>query len=653
MLDLKGPGSPGPLLFSESENVVSTAIRHYTIGLPIVGLVLVLICTILIYWPGLSGPLVLDDEPNLKPLIDLSLGRIDWLTVVTGNESGHLGRPLSMASFVFNTLTSGFDTWQLKYTNLMFHLLTGMLVLWLAGRLFQQMRSPAPWMAALLVSALWLTAPLQVSTVLYTVQRMTQLSTLFVLAGLVCYTIGRQLESNRPRLAFGLVLSAFTLWTALAMFSKENGALLPLLALAVEIGFFRFGGSDQARRYIKVLFAVFVLAPGFLAAIWLIMNPEFVTRAYQFRDFTMEQRLLTEPRILFSYLRALLLPNGPALGLYHDDYEVSTGLFSPWTTLPAITAWLLVVVPFLVRTTSHVRVPLFGVIFFLVGHALESSIYPLELYFEHRNYLPSIGIYFTLVVLLQAVVRKCHNQMMIAGSLVVLPLLFAVATHQRVLNWQSWDLLVRVNAAQHPDSARIHTELASLEINAGNMDAAAVHLGKVLELAPSSVSGVVVHTYIGACVTGADSNFTDENQSAKYKPSTYAATAINLLANIVESGRCALSTATEATDVIARWMNTPREIPPMPHEWKLRFNLARLLYSTGQQDQAFAEIWRAAIIAPDRLEPDLLAAKYLLQSGRIDDLRKTVASLQERDTGNRPDLSRLVAEYDTIAKSQL
>ena len=630
-----------------------TATREVPATLPVLGLYLVILVTVAVYWPGLSGPLILDDESNLRPLRDLAKGSIDWLTVATGNESGLLGRPLSMFTLVLNTLASGFDTWQFKYTNLIIHLLTGTLVFWLAGRLFQQMRSPAPWIAALLVSALWLTAPLQVSTVLYTVQRMAQLSTLFVLAGLVCYTIGRQLGPSRPRLAFALVLSTFTLWTALAMFSKENGALLPLLALTVEVGFFRFCGPDQARRYTKALFAVFVLAPGILTLVWLLTNPEFITRAYQFRDFTLEQRLLTEPRILFSYLRALLLPNGPALGLYHDDYEVSTGLFSSWTTLPAITVWLLIVFLFLKRGLEHIRAPLFGAVFFLAGHALESSIYPLELYFEHRNYLPGFGIYFAVAAVAQAVIARSSSRRLLAGSIAILPLVFAAATSQRVMNWQSWDLLVRANQQQHPRSSRLQTELASIEINLGNMEAAVVHLDRAMELKPAMTSGVIIHAYVGSCLTGRNAKPARARYDARYSPSVYAINGLEVLANLVDSGQCGPTTAVEATATIADWL---RHIPPtseVPHQWKLRFSLARLLYSTGQAERAFAQIRLAATVAPERLEPDLLAARYLLQSGRIDDLRKTVASLQDRDTGDRPDLSRLVAVYDSLANSKL
>ena len=50
-----------------------------------------------------------------------------------------------------------------------------------------------------LASCLWLLHALHVSTVLYTVQRMAQLSALFVFAGLLVYSYGRQRQRRSGR----------------------------------------------------------------------------------------------------------------------------------------------------------------------------------------------------------------------------------------------------------------------------------------------------------------------------------------------------------------------------------------------------------------------------------------------------------------------
>ena len=115
---------------------------------------------------------------------------------------------------------------------------------------------------ALWVALAWLCAPLLASTVLYVIQRMAQLATLFLLAGLLCYVMGRQRQvGGQPRRGLALLLGGFVVFWPLAVLSKENGLLFPLLALVVETFVFRFRGTVATRRFLFGLFALTVLVP--------------------------------------------------------------------------------------------------------------------------------------------------------------------------------------------------------------------------------------------------------------------------------------------------------------------------------------------------------------------------------------------------------
>src|SRR6056297_761772 len=72
------------------------------------------IATFLIYFPGLAGPLVLDDNINLRDITHYLEGNKTALAVITDNQSGRLGRPVSMASFVLDAYLWGDSTWHAK-----------------------------------------------------------------------------------------------------------------------------------------------------------------------------------------------------------------------------------------------------------------------------------------------------------------------------------------------------------------------------------------------------------------------------------------------------------------------------------------------------------------------------------------------------------
>ena len=93
---------------------------------------MVLVLSGAIYWPGLSGDLVLDDASTLEPIARLAAGELSWHEAIFQHQTF---RPLSMASFILNWQTTGDRVWPLKLTNLFIHLLCGVLVFLLSDRL--------------------------------------------------------------------------------------------------------------------------------------------------------------------------------------------------------------------------------------------------------------------------------------------------------------------------------------------------------------------------------------------------------------------------------------------------------------------------------------------------------------------------------------
>lgn len=438
------------------------------------GLSLLLVITFFVYLPGLPGDFVLDDSTNLvnnERLQIENLSRDELVQAAFSGGSGPLKRPISMLSFALNFYFSGPDPFLFKLTNLVIHLLSGisLYVLTLLIASAYRRRSGADFSSThirwlgLAVTAAWLLHPLNLTGVLYVVQRMTSLSALFTIWGLIFYVAGR-LAMSAGRTASGIIQAVLGLFafTLLGTFSKENGALLPLLALVIEGTLFRFQTpTRRGRLLLLALFSVTVAVPLLWVTALTLKDPGWITGGYGMRDFTLPERLMTEARALWFYLELIVIPDLAQLGLYHDDIPVSRGLLEPASTLFAI---LGIVALSIAAIYLRRRAPLaaFGILFFLAGHSLESSVFALELVHEHRNYLPSYGILLVMFYYLMYPLthtRSLRYRYIVAGILI---LAFTATTGVRAAHWGRPVEHALAEATNHPMSARANYEIGRI-----------------------------------------------------------------------------------------------------------------------------------------------------------------------------------------------
>ncbi|NOZ51792.1 MAG: tetratricopeptide repeat protein [Gammaproteobacteria bacterium] len=413
--------------------------------------------SLLVYWPGLNGGFLLDDFDNLQRLNHYGgVTSLDTaIHFIFSNTSGSLGRPVSMLSFLINDQYWPGDSRPFKYTNLMIHIICGLLILQLTLRLLPCTSLPRQyhfWVASF-VSAVWLLHPLNLSTTLYVIQRMTQLMTLFTLVGLILYCAGRIHIGQRTRQGLTLMTLGIVFFGALATLSKENGVLILLYVAILEYTFFRHLPKPAAyRRW----FVIFIVIPGLLFLGYIIKSIPGYLNVYEARAFTPIERLLTETRILIDYLGQILLPRIKGTGLIHDDIVLSQGLLTPISTLFSLT---LIATLLIVAFRSRIRHPILtlAVFWYFGGHLLESTFLPLELYFEHRNYLPMVGpllaVGYYLAVLAEKFPRK-RVQVALKVTPVILVVFSGLLTYQSAKVWGSTIDLIAVWAYEHPDSLR-------------------------------------------------------------------------------------------------------------------------------------------------------------------------------------------------------
>jgi len=424
---------------------------------PALCLVFVLCLTAWIYWPGLDGPFLVDDFHNLKQLNDQGgvTNLESAVAFVFGNSSGMLGRPVSMASFLLSDQYWPGHAFSFKYHNLLFHLLCGVLLFYLALRVLLLLKIPLTSAAlmSIFVASFWLLHPYNVSTTLYVVQRMTQLAAIFSIAAMIFFIIGRQRIASSSENGLRFIVFAVFVLVPLSVLSKENGILTLLFFVLIEKMFF---SPINTNKFYRQFYWSCVVFPLTVLAGYLISRIPGFMRNYEFRSFSLTERLLTETRILLDYVYYILVPQNFGTGLVHDDFVVSNNLFQPISTLWATLA-IIVLLLLAYALRNKIVVVSFGVIFFFSGHLLESSFIPLELYFEHRNYLPMFGLLLILsygIYLLTLIESRRLGQFMAVFVVCFYLFIASMLTHQSAKYWNNKFDLLTIWATEHPESLR-------------------------------------------------------------------------------------------------------------------------------------------------------------------------------------------------------
>ena len=411
-----------------------------------------------VYWAGLSGGFAFDDFGNIvsnRPLRVADDSWAAWKTAATSGVAGPMGRGISMLSFALNYRFFGEAPFSFKLGNLGIHYVNALIVLVLAQQLVslgnRAISIRHAWSVAACVSVIWALHPMNALPVLLVVQRMTSLSAFFMLVGLSLYLYGRTTPSRR---GYGAIAISLLLCLPAAIYSKETGLLFPLYLFLVE---WLLLGSFKSLRPITMWFVAVFTGVLLFAMCWEYWG--VVTSGYLLRDFSLPERLMTEARVLWFYVQQLLWPTPQVFGLYHDDIAISRGLLAPSVTLLAIVGWI--AVPALAYQLRS-RQPLFAfaVFWFLASHALESTILPLEIAFEHRNYLAGLGLFLWLASLL----LPDESAQRWRWPRVVLLLGFVVfcgfVTSLRALQWANDFNRRQVEVFNHPQSARANYEYA-------------------------------------------------------------------------------------------------------------------------------------------------------------------------------------------------
>ncbi|MBJ6981374.1 hypothetical protein [Luteimonas sp. MC1572] len=627
---------------------------------PLILLGLACVATVVLYWLGLYGPFLLDDHVVLSPVEAWHAGQQGWLATLLPNPASVINsRPVAMASFMLTTSLGGVGPFSYKLGNVVVHLLCGILGWWLLRRVLRldpRLAAHAD-VLALAATALWLLHPLHVSTVLYAVQRMAQLAAFFSLAAVAIYLVARQqLAAGRVRTASLHLFLTFPLLLALGILSKQNAAIAGFLCLVLELAYFQRPARDP--RLVWGFFGLFVALPVMAVLGLLAFAPDRLLAGYAEWNFTLWQRLMTQARAMIDYIGMWFLPRGPQMGLYTDGYPVSSGLLSPPTTLLAIVA-LVTLSLFAIAIRKRAPAVFAGWFFFLVAHSVESSFLPLEMYYEHRNYLPAFGLLLMAFGLLGLIPDTTWSRManprrlgIVAVSALTLTLAFA--TFGRVLVWQQGETIVAQGLYHHPESLRARLDAATISF--WNKDyASAVEVTRPLltsaepeERAIGNLQMVVIGCLDGK---GADPKHLEAATEGHRSRVTIAELQMaRLLVNVTQTHTCGAVTPGMIGSTLAALVDSADGQPETaPAKFSTRTIAARMHARGGEWKEAehHAEIvWNATRYLPLAA----LLARIYIDNGKFEQAEELLGELKRRarpfDTPAQDEISRVQAMLD-------
>lgn len=472
--------------------------KNYTHSRQIASVLLLsgMLWTILLYSPGLQGQFLFDDYPNIVDNKAVQPEALTWSNLVAAalsSPSSELKRPLASLSFALNYAITGLDPYWMKLTNLLAHLLNGLLVYLMAGVFLRYIDQPYTRVAvtgrqesprisnavtAALIAVTWMVLPINLTGVLYIVQRMESMANVFVLLGIIGYVHFRakMLHEDSSTKSFLLGLSCIVVCTAVGVLFKETAVMLPLYAFICEAALFEFRSGISPNGQVTVnlidkrvvwMFVLILLIPFLLGSAWIIPHV-LKQQSWETRTFTLGTRLLSEARIVVDYAIWTLLPTREALSFYHDNFEISQGFTSPPTTLLCVLL-LAAVIGWLGFSWRRPRIATLGITLFLAAQLLTGTVLPLELIYEHRNYFASAGLMLALVPTLTTTAPQLISKLtgkptnfprnacltLLAG----LMLIWSMQTAQTAYAWGSPLRLAEDFADRNPKSPRAMYEL--------------------------------------------------------------------------------------------------------------------------------------------------------------------------------------------------
>ena len=389
-----------------------------------------------------------DDIPNILENKGLHVTKLSWSNIkgsffAKPRLPGELYRPVACLSFALNYYFGKDNVSGYHIVNISIHFLAAIfLFLFIYNTLnlplLKLKYGSNSYFIALLSTTLWAINPLQTQAITFIVQRMASMAGMFYIISMYLYLKGRTATQNQVKIILFLLCG---ISAVLAFGSKENAIMLPVSLFLYDFLLIQGISRETTKKNLKILLAgaILTMSIGIIYFAFSEVTLSSLFSLFNKRPFTMWERIITQPRVIIFYISLLLYPMSTRLSLDHD-IAISRSLFDPLTTILSIIVIIGVVVGTILISKRKSLIA-FSIFFFFLNHLIESTILPLELIFEHRNYIPSMLFFIPIAIGLMSVISffsyKKSMQAIIALSIVLVITVEGHATFMRNFTWKN------------------------------------------------------------------------------------------------------------------------------------------------------------------------------------------------------------------------
>lgn len=452
--------------------------RYYWIGSAII-----ILLGFIIYSNSFDCSFQHDDFPNI---VDNT--SIQNISDVKGWWNFYPTRPIAVFTFAVNYYFHQYDVRYWHFVNLIIHLINAMLVWWLTLLIFSSPTIKNQKIAqnkkaiALITALLFVSHPLATQSVTYIVQRMSSMVAMFYLFSLIFYIKGRLTDKRKLRKY--LLYLVTVVFAVLAMLTKENAFTLPLAIVLLEIMFvrtkkFTVNWKDY-RMYLIIAgsIGIILILLSVIRFSISIFKPIPPNHGHDY-TVTVLNYMLTQFSVIVKYIQLLILPVNQILSY---DFPISNNFFDVRTFLSFIMLLSLLLLG--VFLFNKQRIISFGIFWFFLTLAIESSIFPIEdVIFEHRTYLPSFGFFLILSVVIFLWLND-KNRFYLYGLVVLIVSVNSILTFERNKVWKTKLSLYNDNIKKAPNIAGPISARGDVYMEMGEYDKGIADYTKALKIYP-------------------------------------------------------------------------------------------------------------------------------------------------------------------------